>query len=90
MKMSKFATALVAAAATLAVATPSFAVETKAKIIQRNGETLYCVKASESTGSRVPQKVCRTQAEWAASGAQVKPKAEGERLAANPQPVKQN
>ena len=89
--MSKIVTALVAAAATLAVAAPSFAAEAhKAKIIQRNGETLYCLKVTADPGSRVPQRVCRTKEDWAASGAQVKPKNDSDRLAANPLPVTQN
>ena len=91
--MSKFVIALAAAAATLAVASPSFAAEKahKAKVIQRNGETLYCVKVdSPATGTNIPQRVCRTQAEWAANNAKVLPKTSSERLAANPQAVASN
>lgn len=91
--MSKLATILAAAAATLAIASPSFAAdkEYKARVVERNGQTLYCVKAPAATGSNIVQRVCRTQEEWAAAGAKVVPTEKSGRLAANaPQAVNQN
>jgi len=89
--MFKF-TAIIAAAATIAIAAPSIAAEKQydAKIIQRDGETQYCVTQAAPTGSNVPQRICMTQEEWAATGAKVLPKNSTEQLAANPQPNNQN
>ena len=55
----------------LAAEMPKGAKETKAQIIQRNGETLYCVKEAV-TGSRMPKRTCMTAAEWNLAGAQIK------------------
>ena len=35
---------------------------------QRNGETLYCLKDGDRTGSRLPVKVCQSRADWAKEG----------------------
>ena len=86
--MFKF-TAIIAAAA---LAVPAIAAETEhdAKVVHRNGEKLYCVKQPAATGTNVVQRVCRTQEEWAATGAKVLPKRGNDRLAANPQPTNHN
>ena len=86
--MFKF-TAIIAAAA---LAVPAFAAETEynAKVVHRDGQKLYCVKQPAATGTNVVQRVCRTQEEWAAAGAKVLPKNNGDRLAANPQPTNHN
>ena len=55
----------------LAAEAPKNLKETKAQIIQRNGETLYCVK-DVITGSRMPKRTCMTAAEWSDAGAQIK------------------
>lgn len=55
----------------LAAEAPSNMKQTKAQIIQRNGETLYCVKET-ITGSRMPKRTCMTAAEWNLAGAQIK------------------
>lgn len=89
--MLKF-TAILAAAATVAIAVPSVAAEQQynAKVVHRDGQKLYCVKQPAATGTNVVQRVCRTQEEWAATGAKVLPKNNSDRLAANPQPNNQN
>ncbi|MBT2188713.1 hypothetical protein [Sphingobium nicotianae] len=87
--MSKFATAIIAAAATLALATPSLASETrsvKVKTVQRNGQTLYCIKQGVTTGSIMSRDICKTKEDWAESGVTVVAAADkAGKLAANPQ-----
>lgn len=89
--MFKFTTAIVAAAAiTAAASAPAFAeTSAKAKMIERNGKTLYCVK-DEMTGSRMAKQVCLTKEEWAQRGVTVNSPKNDAALAANPQPTNQN
>jgi hypothetical protein len=67
--MSKVVATIIAAAATFAVATPSFAaappLEVKAKAVEKNGQTLYCLKLEAVTGSMIPSKTCLTREAWA-------------------------
>lgn len=62
---------LTAMTAPALAAAPQNLKEAKAQIIQRNGETLYCVKENV-TGSRMPKRTCMTAAEWSLAGAQIK------------------
>ena len=73
-----FKAPLIALAATSAAAALGFAaVPAAAKtegskmvmtVEQRNGETLYCLKDDDRTGSRLPVKVCQSRADWAKEG----------------------
>ena len=38
------------------------------EVKDRNGQTLYCI-SQEATGTRLPQKDCRTRAQWLEAGA---------------------
>jgi Spy/CpxP family protein refolding chaperone len=89
--MFKFTTAIVAAAAITATASaPAFAeTSAKAKMIERNGKTFYCVK-NEMTGSRMAKQVCLTKEEWSQRGVTVAAAKNDAALAANPQPTNQN
>jgi hypothetical protein len=86
------ATLIASAAGILAVATPSFAAEshqTGAKIIKKNGQTLYCV-TTKTTGSRIPEATCLTREEWAERGATIKPAKADAVLASTGEATNQN
>jgi len=91
--MPKLTTAIIAAVAFAftapAVAAPVQGSTMKAKIIHKNGETLYCVKET-TTGSRVPNRTCLTKQEWELRGSTVAAAKSDHKLAANPQAVNQN
>lgn len=87
-------TAIIAAATAFAFTVPAMAAPVqgspmKAKIIQKNGETLYCVKET-TIGSRVPNRTCLTKQEWELRGSIVAAAKSDHKLAANPQTVNQN
>jgi len=88
--------ALVTAAGLFAFATPSLAAresqELKVKTVEKNGQTLYCIKEDAVTGSIVAKTRCLTKEDWAKSGVSlgsVEDKKDGA-LAANPQPNNHN
>jgi len=94
--MPKIATLIAVATAATAIAftAPAMAAPVqgstmKAKIIQRNGETLYCVKETV-TGSRVPNRTCLTKQEWELRGSIVAAATSDHRLASNPQVANRN
>jgi hypothetical protein len=91
--MFKIATIAITAVASLAVASPGLAGpverELKAKPVQRNGQTLYCVQQEAVTGSLMGRRVCQTKEEWEKSGARIVATDSGKALAANPQPTRQ-
>jgi|GEM_PF-5198069 len=67
--------AAVAAAGLMTIAAPALAApsadkQIKAKVIQKNGMTLYCVK-DVTTGTRVPRRICMTPQEWSHAGGRV-------------------
>ncbi len=68
--------ALLASALTLgAITTPAMAKpdvqsspRVPVEVKDHNGQTLYCL-SQEATGTRLPQRDCRTRAEWLKAGA---------------------
>ncbi|MGF7171386.1 hypothetical protein FHS91_003084 [Sphingobium xanthum] len=66
--MFKFATIIIAAAAT--VSAPALAEKYEAKVVKKNGDTYYCVK-QPVTSSLIPARVCVTEAELTAQGAEI-------------------
>ncbi len=87
--MSKITTAIIAIAA-FAVAAPAFAASTQAaKVIQKDGQTLYCVN-EQNIGSRLPTRTCLTKEAWAERGAKVASAKNNAVLAANQQLANQN
>jgi hypothetical protein len=66
--MFKFATIIIAAAAT--VSAPALAEKYEAKVVKKNGETYYCVK-QPVTSSLIPARVCVTEGELTAQGAEI-------------------
>ena len=76
--------AAVLAFAVPATAAPAQGAKMQAKIIQKNGETLYCVKQT-TTGSRLPQKTCLTKEQWQERGANIAAVGQDHKLASNPQ-----
>jgi|GEM_PF-2818475 len=82
--MFKFTTAI-AAAAIVAISGPAFAAgQLDAKVIEKNGKTLYCVK-ERTTDSLVPVRTCLTKGEWEARGSKVASAKKAPVLASNPQ-----
>jgi len=73
-----FKAPLIALAATSAAATLGFAAgpatantegsKMVMTVEQRNGETVYCLRDDNRTGSRLPVKTCQSRAEWAKEG----------------------
>jgi hypothetical protein len=91
MSMFKFAATFVVATAVMTVSGPALAAgKQNAKVIERNGKTLYCVSEKISS-SRMPNQTCLTKEEWEARGSQVASAIDkAEVLASNPQPANQN
>ena len=87
--MIKFTTALIAATAILGVSGPALAAKQQAKVIQKNGQTLYCV-SEKSTDALIPTRTCLTKEEWEARGAKVASAKPAPVLASNPQANYQN
>lgn len=87
-------TAIIIAATALAFTVPTTAVsaqgvKTQAKVVQKNGKTLYCVQ-STITGSTLPHRTCLTKQEWEQRGAVIAKSKEDYQLAATPQVANQN
>lgn len=92
--MLKTAAMIATATAAFALAVPAVAAPVhgstmKARIIHKNGETLYCVKEM-TTGSRLPNRTCLTREEWELRGSIVAAARSDHKLAANPQAVNRN
>ena len=66
--MFKFATIIIAAAAT--VSAPALAEKYEAKVVKKNGDTYYCVK-QPAAASLIPTRICLTEAELTAQGAKI-------------------
>lgn len=81
--------ATIAALAAVTVSGSAFAAKLDAKVIQKNGKTLYCV-SERTTDSLVPTRTCLTKAEWEANGAKVASAKPAAVLASNPLPTNQN
>jgi predicted lipoprotein with Yx(FWY)xxD motif len=88
--------ALVAAAGLFAFSAPSLAASEgqalKVKTVEKNGQTLYCIKQDAMTGSIVAKTRCLTKDDWAKNGValgKTEDKKDGA-LAANPEPNNHN
>ncbi len=87
--MIKFNIALIAATVAVAVSAPAFAGQIKAKIVQKNGQTYYCV-TEKATGMLAPERTCLTKADWEARGAKIAMAKNSAQLASNGQATNQN